>query len=52
MTEVSLNVTNLFDTYGPHASPFTNANPGQQYGYVSYDDPLGRAFTLGIRYRR
>jgi len=50
-TELSLSVTNLFDQYGPHASPFTNTNPGQQYGYVSYDDPLGRAFTFGIRFR-
>ena len=50
-TELSLNVSNLFDQYGPHASPFTNLNPGQQYGYVAFDDPLGRAFTFGVRFR-
>jgi outer membrane receptor for ferrienterochelin and colicin len=49
--EVSFNVTNLFNQRGPHASPFTNTNPGQQYGYVVYDDPLGRAYTIGLRMR-
>ena len=50
-TDLSFNVSNLFDQYGPHASPFTNLSPGQQYGYVAFDDPLGRAFTFGITFR-
>ena len=50
-TDVYFTVSNLLNTYGPHAAPFTNANPGQQYGYVTSDDPLGRSFTLGVRFR-
>jgi hypothetical protein len=52
-SELFLNIANLFDTESPPAG-YTGGQtvPGQQTGFAIGDDPLGRAFTVGVRFRR
>jgi outer membrane receptor protein involved in Fe transport len=51
-TEVFLNISNLFDAEAPPAGFYGGqGGPGQQTPYVTYDDPLGRAFTFGVRFK-
>jgi outer membrane receptor protein involved in Fe transport len=48
---VSLNISNLFNKAPPPASSSNSTAPGQQTAFVTYDDPLGRAYTIGLRAR-
>jgi outer membrane receptor protein involved in Fe transport len=51
-SELFLTVTNLFDKTAPPAAFYGGQTiPGQQTAFVLYDDPLGRAFTAGVRVR-
>ena len=50
--EFFINVANVFDKKAPPAAFYGGQlNPGLQYGFPLGDDPLGRAFTFGIRFR-
>jgi outer membrane receptor protein involved in Fe transport len=50
--EAFLNVTNLFDR-APSPAGFYGGQtiPGQQTSFPIYDDPLGRAYAIGLRTR-
>ncbi len=48
--ELFLTVGNLFNQPAPPASFYGGQTiPGQQTTFVIYDDPLGRAYTVGLR---
>jgi outer membrane receptor protein involved in Fe transport len=50
--EVFLNIQNLFNRQPtPLAGSQANANVGTFGGFALGDDPIGRYFTLGVRYR-
>jgi iron complex outermembrane recepter protein len=50
--ELFLNVANLFDKDPPPAAAAGSGTiPGQYGGWSVGDDPIGRYFTLGLRYR-
>ncbi|HUO21808.1 MAG TPA: TonB-dependent receptor [Caulobacteraceae bacterium] len=50
--DLFLNVRNLFNVQPPPAAAATNpSSVGTFGGFVSGDDPIGRYFTLGIRFR-
>lgn len=50
--QLFLNISNLFNTAAPAAAFYGGqASPGQFYGFIIGDDPLGRAFTFGVRAR-
>ena len=50
--EVFVNVQNLFDTVPPAAnSPGTATSPGGFGGFAISDDPIGRYWTAGVRFR-
>jgi iron complex outermembrane recepter protein len=50
--EVFLNIQNLFNTQPtPLAGSQANANVGTFGGFALGDDPIGRYFTLGVRFR-
>jgi iron complex outermembrane receptor protein len=51
--EIFLNVQNLLDKQPPPlAGTQANANVGTFGGFAIGDDPIGRYFTLGVRFRR
>ena len=50
--EIFLNIQNLFNRQPtPLAGSQANANVGTFGGFALGDDPIGRYFTLGVRYR-
>jgi iron complex outermembrane receptor protein len=51
-SDLFLNISNLFNTKPPAAASYNNTTPGNQTAFVIYDDALGRAFTVGVRFRR
>jgi outer membrane receptor protein involved in Fe transport len=50
-TEVFLNISDIFNPAVSRVSPFTNLTPGLQNNYVTSDNGLGRAFTVGVRFK-
>ena len=50
--EVFLNIQNLFNTQPtPLAGSQANANVGTFGGFALGDDPIGRYFNFGVRFR-
>ena len=51
-SELFLNVSNLFDKDPPPSAFYgSQTNPGGLQGFALGDDPVGRAFTFGVRFR-
>jgi outer membrane receptor protein involved in Fe transport len=50
-TEVFFNVINLLDKTPPAAAFFNNNAPGVAQGFAIGDDPQGRYYTVGFRFR-
>jgi iron complex outermembrane receptor protein len=50
-TEVFMNVNNLFNQTPPAAAFFNNGAPGTFGGFAIGDDPSGRYYTVGFRFR-
>jgi outer membrane receptor protein involved in Fe transport len=51
--QIFLNISNLLDKDPPIAAfSGTQTRPGQYGGWAIGDDPIGRAFTFGVRVRR
>ena len=50
-TELFFNIINLFDKTPPAAAFFNNNAPGVAQGFAIGDDPQGRYYTVGFRFR-
>ena len=46
-----LNVQNLFDAIPPASAYYNSPLPGEFGSFSIGDDPTGRYFTMGARYR-
>lgn len=46
-----LNISNLFDATPPPAAYYNSPQPGQFGGWAIGDDPMGRYFTIGVRWK-
>jgi outer membrane receptor protein involved in Fe transport len=49
--ETFLNIQNVFDQNPPPSAPPGNSTPGPMGGWALGDDPIGRAFLIGLRFK-
>jgi iron complex outermembrane receptor protein len=50
-SQVFFNIQNVFNQNPPPSAPPGNTTPGAMGGWAIGDDPIGRYFTLGIRFK-